>query len=330
LIDLDLLVEQGLLERAEIDVCNWGEDPKWVDFGLLYINRMRVLRLAYGRFEQWDELERFCRKNDSWLPDFTLFMALKEERNGAPWYSWEQPLKFREPEAMWQARKRLKNEIRFYCFVQYLFHEQWNALREYAHAAGISIIGDVPIYVPYDSADVWSSPEWFQLDETLTPVAVAGCPPDGFNEDGQLWGNPLYCWDAHKKDGYNWWLRRLCGAAERYDVIRIDHFRGFAGYFAVPFGAENARNGQWLPGPGLDFIQKVKETGILDAIRGEDGCIRYDYYLSEKDPNELLLIEQWETKEHQQIHLSQPHMDTLRSFKGEYIETTTIGEFKLI
>ncbi len=270
LIDLDLLVEQGLLERAEIDVCNWGENPNWVDFGLLYINRMRVLRLAYGRFEQWDELERFCRKNDSWLPDFTLFMALKEERNGAPWYSWEQPLKFREPEAMWQARKRLKNEIRFYCFVQYLFHEQWNALREYAHAAGISIIGDVPIYVPYDSADVWSSPEWFQLDETLTPVAVAGCPPDGFNEDGQLWGNPLYCWDAHKKDGYNWWLRRLCGAAERYDVIRIDHFRGFAGYFAVPFGAENARNGQWLPGPGLDFIQKVKEHLPKTQMIAED------------------------------------------------------------
>ena len=151
-------------------------------------------------------------------------------------------------------------EIRFHCFVQYLFDIQWKKLRMYAHSKGISIIGDVPIYVPYDSVEVWSEPELFWLDGELTPVAVAGCPPDCFNEDGQLWGNPLYCWERHKKDGYSWWLRRLRAAAERYDVLRLDHFRGFAGYYAIPYGAKNARKGEWLPGPGADFIQAVKKA----------------------------------------------------------------------
>ena len=143
--------------------------------------------------------------------------------------------------------------------MQYLFHNQWEALRSYAHAAGVSIIGDVPIYVPYDSADVWSNPELFFLDENLTPVEVAGCPPDSFNEDGQLWGNPLYRWQAHKKDGYSWWLQRLRGAKNRYDMIRIDHFRGFAGYYAVPFDAKNAQKGRWVVGPGLDFMRTVRK-----------------------------------------------------------------------
>lgn len=267
LIDLDMLVGQGLLVQDEITAYNWGTDETRVDFGLLYKNRLTVLRKAYARFRDWEGLDAFCRKNDFWMPDFALYMALKARENGKPWYEWEEALKYREPEAVWQARRALKEEIRFYSFVQYLFHAQWEALRDYAHAAGISIIGDVPIYVPYDSADVWSSPEWFWLDESLTPVAVAGCPPDGFNEDGQLWGNPLYRWDLHKKDGYNWWLQRLRGAAARYDWIRIDHFRGFASYYAVPFGAENARNGKWLPGPGLDFMQAVKkampDTGMI-------------------------------------------------------------------
>ena len=259
LIDLDLLVQQGLLKTEEITACDWGCKENWADFGLLYANRLNILRLAYARFQDWASLDAFCRKNGNWLPDFALFMALKAKNNGSPWYQWEAPLKYREPDAVWQARQELKTEIKFYCFVQYLFQLQWEALRDYAHGAGISIIGDVPIYVPYDSADVWSSPEWFLLDETLTPIAVAGCPPDCFNEDGQLWGNPLYRWDLHKKDGYSWWMQRLQGAKARYDVIRIDHFRGFAGYYAVPFGAENARNGQWLSGPGLDFIQAIQK-----------------------------------------------------------------------
>ena len=260
LIDLDMLVEQKLLQKEEITACNWGDNPNWADFGLLYTHRLNVLRLAYKRFTDTQALECFCRENGNWLPDFALFMALKDQNSGKPWYEWEESLKRREPQAMWQVRRELKEEIRFYSFVQYLFHSQWEQLRTYAHENGIFIIGDVPIYVPYDSADVWSSPEWFMLDEELAPTDVAGCPPDGFNEDGQLWGNPLYRWDLHKKDNYSWWLQRLRGAATRYDVIRVDHFRGFAGFYAVPFGAENARNGKWLTGPGIDFMEAVKKT----------------------------------------------------------------------
>ena len=185
-------------------------------------------------------------------------MALKDENGGKPWYEWEEPLKRREPDAVWQARQSLKPQVRFYRFIQYLFHKQWSALREYAHKNGIRIIGDVPIYVPYDSADVWSSPELFLLNEKLDPISVAGCPPDCFNEDGQLWGNPLYRWDVHARDGYGWWVRRMAAAGQRYDVVRIDHFRGLESYWAVPYGDPTARDGQWLKGPGLDFINTLR------------------------------------------------------------------------
>ena len=197
LIDLDMLVQDGLLMPEEIAAYRWGSNENRVDFGLLYENRLKLLRKAYARFSDWDKLDTFCRENSNWLSDFALFMALKDQNGGKAWYDWDEPLKRREPEAIWQARKQLKEEIRFYTVVQYLFYTQWQALREYAHQKDIQIIGDVPIYVPYDSADVWASPEWFYLDEDMQPVAVAGCPPDYFNADGQLWGNPLYRWAAH-------------------------------------------------------------------------------------------------------------------------------------
>lgn len=284
LIDLDTLVEEGLLKTEEITAYNWGDNPNRTDFGLLYENRLTVLRCAFNRFADWEKLDAFCRENGNWLPDFALFMALKTQNGGKPWYQWDEPLKRREPEAIWQARKTLKDEIKFHYFLQYLFHKQWQAVRQYAHDAGVSIIGDVPIYVPYDSSDVWSNSEWFWLDEDLQPVAVAGCPPDDFNADGQLWGNPLYRWELHKKDGYSWWLQRLKGAAERYDMIRIDHFRGFAGYYAVPFGAENARNGEWLKGPGMDFIGAVKKAMPNTPMIAEDlGFLTEDVHCLRRD-----------------------------------------------
>ncbi len=271
LIDLDLLMEEGLLLPEEIAAYHWGDREDSVDFGALYAGRLAVLRKAFNRFRDTEEaFARFRARNDRWLPSFAHFMALKAQFDGKPWYQWPDAIKYRQKEALNQSFCQLAEEIQFYCFVQYLFHRQWEALRDYARKAGISIIGDVPIYVPYDSADVWSEPEWFQLDETLTPGAVAGCPPDYFNEDGQLWGNPLYRWDLHKKDGYGWWLRRLRAAASRYDVLRIDHFRAFAGYYAVPFGDKTARNGKWLPGPGLDFLQAVKAALPETPMIAED------------------------------------------------------------
>ena len=265
LIDLDMLVEEGLLEQSEIDACNWGENRERVDFGLLYVNRFGLLRKAYSRFRDEDALAKFCAANENWLPEFAHYMALKDQYGGKPWYQWPEDIKSRA--AVNESFRELNKEIKFYLFVQYLFYTQWNALRQYCHDLGISIIGDVPIYVPYDSVEVWSEPGYFCLDADLAPTAVAGCPPDYFSEDGQLWGNPLYHWEAHKKDGYRWWLRRLKQAAKLYDVIRIDHFRGFAGYYAIPYGAETAREGTWKEGPGLPFIEAVQaalpDTGLI-------------------------------------------------------------------
>lgn len=258
LIDLQQLVDEGLLEEAELTDITWDCRNNRVDYGLLYQNRLNVLRRAYARFEGGAEFDDFCGANGSWLPDFALFMALKDEKGGEPWYQWEHSLKFREPDAIWEARQRLREQIRFYSFVQFVFFHQWNELRAYAHKQGVRIIGDVPIYVPLDSADVWSSPELFQLNGDLDPTGVAGCPPDAFTADGQLWGNPLYRWDAMAQDGYSWWIRRLAAAGKLYDVVRMDHFRGLESYWVVPYGDKTARGGKWVKGPGLDFINAVK------------------------------------------------------------------------
>ena len=274
LIDLDALVEDGLLMQEELDSVQWCHSETKADFGLLYKNRLEVLRKAYARFTQQEELDAFCRENSSWLSDFALFMALKDSFGGKPWYQWEDALKFRDPDAIWAARQAQKEEIRFFCFVQYLFFRQWNALRAYAHSKDIRIIGDVPIYVPYDSVEVWKDTALFQLDEKLDPVAVAGCPPDAFTEDGQLWGNPLYRWDVMEADGFSWWMRRLEAAGKMYDVVRMDHFRGLESYWSIPYGNETARIGQWIKGPGMAFVNAVrKNLPQLDMIAEDLGYL---------------------------------------------------------
>ncbi len=270
LIDLDNLIEEGLLLQEEVDSVTWYQQENRVDYGILYHHRTKLLRLAFDRFSQQEDLDAFCREESAWLPDFALYMALKDDTQGLPWYRWPEGLKTRQPEDIWQARQRLREDIRFYCFQQYLFFRQWDALREYAHENGVRIIGDVPIYVPLDSADVWADPELFQLDENLAPTAVAGVPPDGFTADGQLWGNPLYRWETHKKDGYRWWLRRLGAAGQRYDIVRLDHFRAFEAYWSVPYGDETARNGHWVKGPDMDFVKAV-QTGLPElSLIAED------------------------------------------------------------
>ena len=259
LIDLDVLVEDGLLDQEEISGIRWCRKEEKADFGLLYNNRLKVLRLAYGRFGGSEAFDAFCDRSSAWLPDFALFMALKECYGGKPWYEWPEDVKHRRADAMAQAREELAEEIRFYSFVQYLFFTQWEALHGYANECGIQIIGDVPIYVPLDSVEVWSQPQLFELDKKLNPIAVAGCPPDGFTEDGQLWGNPLYRWSVHKKQGYQWWLERLAAAGRMYDVIRLDHFRGFEAYWSVPYGHKTARYGKWVKGPGMSFVKALQK-----------------------------------------------------------------------
>ena len=274
LIDLDTLVEEGLLEKGEIEHIDWCWSETKADFGRLYNNRLNVLRLAYGRFRGGEAFDSFCAENSSWLPDFALFMALKGKYQGQPWYNWDRDLKFRDPDAIWNARQELKEEVRFYSFVQFLFFKQWNALRSYATGKGIRIIGDVPIYVPLDSVEVWSSPELFQLDQDLNPEAMAGCPPDAFSADGQLWGNPLYRWDLLEQDGYSWWIRRLGAAGKLYDMVRLDHFRGFEAYWSVPYGETTAKNGKWVKGPGMSFMDALKtKLPELDFIAEDLGFL---------------------------------------------------------
>ena len=274
LIELDPMVEEGLLEKGEIEHIDWCWSETKADFGRLYNNRLNVLRLAYGRFRGGEAFDSFCAENSSWLPDFALFMALKGKYQGQPWYNWDRDLKFRDPDAIWNARQELKEEVRFYSFVQFLFFKQWNALRSYATGKGIRIIGDVPIYVPLDSVEVWSSPELFQLDQDLNPEAVAGCPPDAFSADGQLWGNPLYRWDLLEQDGYSWWIRRLGAAGKLYDMVRLDHFRGFEAYWSVPYGETTAKNGKWVKGPGMSFMDALKtKLPELDFIAEDLGFL---------------------------------------------------------
>ena len=283
LIDLDMLVEEGLLKKEELSSIHWCDRENKVDFGIQYRNRLEVLRLAYGRFESNEDFVNFCRENGSWLSDFALFMALKDANEGKPWYQWETELKIREPHARWQARRELRDEVSFYSFVQYLFRKQWTALRTYAHKNGIRIIGDVPIYVPYDSADVWSNPELFQLNEDLDPTGVAGVPPDAFSEDGQLWGNPLYRWDLMSQQGYAWWINRLEAAGKLYDVIRLDHFRGFESYWEVPYGDKTARGGRWIKGPDMEFINTIKEKLPQVRMIAEDLGVLTDAVLELRD-----------------------------------------------
>ena len=241
-----------------------------MDYGKLYSERTRLLKTAFGRFEENEEFREFVRDNGEWLEDYALFMAIKEHFHGRDWQSWSVSLLMRLRPVMDAYREELRDAIRFQYFLQYEFFRQWKALRSYANSKGIQIIGDVPIYVPLDSADVWANPELFQLDASRRPTVVAGCPPDGFSADGQLWGNPIYDWDKMRAERYHWWIRRMKAAAKMYDVVRFDHFRGFESYWAVPAGAVTAASGAWRKGPGMDFVGAVKRSLPDLAIIAED------------------------------------------------------------
>ena len=275
LIDLELLVDEGLLKREELEEVQWCHREDKVDYGLLYNHRLAVLRKAFLRHGETAEFARFRAEADSWLPDFVAYMGLKDKFGGKPWYQWPEHLRNRSADVFAEAWDYLGYEgIQFYCFVQYLFFKQWENLRNYAHSKDIRIIGDVPIYVPLDSVEVWKDPQLFQLDENRNPKVVAGCPPDGFSADGQLWGNPIYDWDAMKADGFDWWIHRLAAAGKLYDVVRLDHFRGLESYWAIPYGDTTARNGAWVKGPAEDFIRAVKtKLPELDMIAEDLGFL---------------------------------------------------------
>lgn len=260
-VDLEILCKEGLLEQAEIDAVDWGSDPAKVEYQKIYEGRFDLLEKAKQRGWKRDaeEIERFTEENKGWLPDYALYMALKRHFGMKAWTEWaDEDIRLRKEDTLTKYRQELADDMELFIYIQYLFFQQWNALRSYAKEKGIGIIGDMPIYVAMDSADVWSEPKFFQLDEKNIPYEVSGVPPDAFSAEGQLWGNPLYDWDTMKADGYGWWIRRVDGAAKLYDVLRIDHFRGLESYWAVPYGDTNAKNGHWVKGPGMDLISVLK------------------------------------------------------------------------
>ena len=277
LIDVDSLIELGLLEK--IDTAELARLPDGrVDFGMLYLVKWPILKLAYRRFAKsrkdalpgYGSFRRFKAAKASWLEPFSLFMALKGAHGGRPWYEWEPALRRYATIDVSKLSKDVREEAEAQKFYQYLFFGQWNAVRTFAAEAGISIIGDMPFYVSRDSADVWGAPENFDLDADLNPKAVAGVPPDYFSADGQLWGNPLYNWKHLSATGFAWWLERLRAAFDIFDIVRLDHFRAFHDYWSIPADAKTAKNGEWLLGPDLDFFRKVRETFGNAKLIAED------------------------------------------------------------
>lgn len=271
-IDLDTLRDEGLLEKGEYGTIDWGEEPEAVDYGALYEGRFSVLRQAYERFQAWlpDDYYTFCFWNEDWLEDYALYMTAKGLNQMKAYPEWPAPLRTRQPQALEQLRAENADELGFWRFLQYQGYRQWMALKTYANGKGVQILGDIPIYVAADSADAWAGGKLFQVDGEGRLTRVAGCPPDYFSEDGQLWGNPLYDWAQHKASGYAWWIRRVEHALTMYDRLRIDHFRAFDTYYAIPAGRTNARVGDWEYGPGMDLFRTLEEKLGKLPIVAED------------------------------------------------------------
>ena len=271
-IDLEALIEKGWLTKAECDQYDFGDNDEYIDYEKIYLSRFKVLRKAFKNsgIEKEEEFIQFCEQNAYWLDDYALYMAVKNSFDGKSWSEWDEDIRLRKPEAMAAYREKFSEEICFYQFQQYLFAKQWMALKKYANDKKIEIIGDIPIYVAFDSADTWANPDLFQLDEELIPIAVAGCPPDAFSATGQLWGNPLYRWEYHKETEYAWWMRRISYCYDLYDVVRIDHFRGFDEYYSIPYGDPTAEFGHWEKGPGYDIFKTMKAKLGNRAVIAED------------------------------------------------------------
>ncbi len=265
-VDLEELYKEGLLTSDELE----GEKNKSerIDYGRLFLTRIAVLKKAFSRFVKTVEYVRFCHKNKQWLDDYALFFSIKESYDYAPWSSWAD--EYRIYKNAIERKSDFEGQTEFWRFVQFKFFTQWKKVRDYARSKGIKIIGDIPIYVAYDSVDVWSNTDEYLLDENLNPTFVAGCPPDGFSPDGQLWGNPIYDYSKMEKNDFKWWCSRIKICASLFDIVRIDHFRGFAGYYSVPYGEKTARNGHWEKGPGGKLFDAINQSVPNAKIIAED------------------------------------------------------------
>jgi len=275
-IDLDELVKDGMVTTEECESYDFGSDLRYIDYEKVYRSRFKLLKKAYehSNINKQKAFIEFQEKNAFWLKDYALYMAIKNHFGGASWSEWDKDIKLRELAALKRYQGELCIEIEFYEFIQYTFTKQWESLKDYANKNDIQIIGDIPIYVAFDSADTWSNPELFRLDEDKNPVAVAGCPPDGFSATGQLWGNPLYDWEYHKETKYKWWIQRIAYCFGLYDALRVDHFRGFDEYYSIPFGNPTAEHGQWERGPGYElFLEVHNQLGDVNIIAEDLGFL---------------------------------------------------------
>jgi 4-alpha-glucanotransferase len=279
LISPELMVRDSLIAKSDVETL--PDFPKGhIDYGAVIAFKERLFYLAHERFKsqrQKNEYERFCSDNSSWLNDFALFVALKTHFHGKVWIEWPQEIRERQQEALGVLKKQLFDRIELQKFLQYIFYQQWISLKSYCNQHGIQIFGDIPIYVEHDGVDVWTNPEIFKLDNDKRPQTVSGVPPDYFSETGQLWGNPIYRWEVLKDTGYAWWARRLQHTIKLFDLIRIDHFRGFIGYWEVPAGETDAVNGRWVEAPGEDFFNiLLKKFSYLPIIAEDLGVITPD------------------------------------------------------
>lgn len=282
LIDLDKLTDEGLLKKDDLPVNLYFDDEN-VDYGKVHDTKYPLLRKAYENFkDQKNKLRKirfasFCQNHSKWIEDYAFFMALKKHFKGVAWTDWEDDIKLKKQSSLDYYKEQLKDDINYYRFIQFLFFQQWLELKAYANLNGIQVIGDIPLYVAFDSSDAWANPEIFDFDERMNPVNVAGVPPDYFSETGQLWGNPLYNWKQLKQTGYQWWIDRVEANFTLYDVLRIDHFRGLAAYWAVPFGEKTAINGRWIEAPGGEMLQAVFDAlGQMPIIAEDLGVITPD------------------------------------------------------
>lgn len=278
-IDFELLELEEYLEADDFEGIEWGRYADKVDYGTLYKNRGIVFSKLYNNFikDIPPSFYDFCTKEAQWLDDYALFMALKENFNGVSFDKWDRLFTLRDKDTLEEFKLENQDKIIYHKMLQFFFFKQWHQLKEYANDNGVNIIGDIPIYVAQDSADVWANPDVFKLDDKLKPIEVAGCPPDAFTENGQLWGNPVYDWEYLKNTEYKWWIDRLKASLDIYDALRVDHFRGFEAYYCVNANAQNAKIGTWRKGPGMDFWNEVKnQLGDLPIIAEDLGFLTDD------------------------------------------------------
>lgn len=271
-IDLDILINEKLITKEEIESINWGDQKDYTDYGKIYEKRFAILEKAFKNSNHLDtrEYQEYCENNSFWLGDYSLYMAIKNSFGGVEWLKWPEDIRLREAKAVKEYKEKLKEEIAFWKFTQYKFDQQWQKLRAYAKSKGISIIGDIPIYVAMDSSDTWVNTQEFQMDKDHRPTLVAGVPPDMFSKTGQLWGNPLYNWTYMEKNNYSWWRKRMKHSARLYDIIRIDHFIGITHYYTIPVNQTTAMSGKWKKGPGIGLLNAINEEIGESKIIAED------------------------------------------------------------